>query len=38
VKSIGSERGQDYSCVVGGTSIKLLFVCFLFLFSFVFCT
>jgi len=29
MKSHGSARGLDYSCVVGGTNIKLFCVCFL---------
>ena len=40
MKSFESASGLDYSCVVGGTSIKLLCVCFLFFYLFicVFCT
>jgi len=36
VKSFGSARGLDYSWIVGGTSIKLLCVHFLYLYLFIF--
>ena len=32
MKSIGSVRGLNYSCTMGGTGIKLLCLCFLFLY------